>query len=401
MKFNITGILFLFFLFTGGIACAQSMENIKRDKEKSEKEINYLNQLLDETKSSKTVSIGKLSIIREQITQSKRVINSLNQEVQYLEKQIGSNEQRIGELLSDKETVLSLYAKLVYGLWKKKDKTNKMMFIFSSSDFNQAYNRYKYFEQIQSYSRKQLTLIARLNDSLQIKNDELKKFIALKNVALDDIGKKNKDLEIQRSSENQLIAQFQQKEKEITRKLQAERKNREKLEKELNRLIAAQAKKSGTTSSSFKMTPEEKLISDDFEKNRGKLPWPVNQGIISEKFGINIHPVYRRVEMENSGISITTLKGADVRSVFNGVVSEIIFMPGFNNTLIIRHGNYFTVYSNLVDVQVKKDQKVTTKQTIGKVAYDDEKGSVLNFQVWKYTGKETPEKQNPEYWLAK
>ena len=171
--------------------------------------------------------------------------------------------------------------------------------------------------------------------------------------------------------------------------------------RELNKLIAEQAKKSGGSSGSYKMTPEEKLISDDFAKNKGKLPWPVNQGIISEKFGINSDPVYKQIKMPNNGINITTLRDADVRAVFNGVVSEIILIPGFNNTVIVRHGNFLTVYANLVNIVVKKGQKVSTKQTIGKVAYDTEKGSILNFQLWIIKTKQDPDKQNPEIWLAR
>ncbi len=391
-----TGILFVFCFFISFFAYSQSIQEIKKEKEKSEKEIAYLNKLLEEARNTRNVSVERLNIIQQKILQSKRLITSLKQEVKYLEGQIFRNENKITELTSNKESMLDLYGKLIYGLWKKKDKTHRLMFIFASSDFNQAYNRYKYFEQIQSYSKRQLAIISQLNDSLYYRNEELKKLMTLKNAALNNINVKNKDLIIQQNTENQLIEDLKNKEKEITRKLRIETKNRQRLAKELNKLIAAQAKKSGSSSSKYKLTPEEKLVSDDFARNKGKLPWPVTQGIISEKFGLNIHPVYKRVTMQNDGISITTSKNADIRVVFNGVVSEILLMPGFNNVVIIRHGDYLTVYSNLVDVVVKKGQKVATKQIIGKVAYDTDKGSILGFQVWNNI-----EKQNPELWLAK
>lgn len=387
---------FLFVLFVFPSVNAQTINQIKKQKEQSEKEIAYLNQLLKEAQSSKSVSLEKLNLIQQKIVQSERVLNSLRQEVRYFEKQIRNNESRITELVAARESMLGLYSKLIYGLWKKRDKTNRLMFIFSSADFNQAYNRYKYFEQIQNYSHRQLTQISRINDSLYMRNNKLKEFIARKNDALEDINTKTKDLSLQQQNENRVIADFKKKEKELTHKLQNEQKKRERLARELNKLISAQTKKSGSSSSTYKMTPEEKLLSDDFAKNKGKLPWPVQQGIISEKFGINTHPVYKRVEMVNNGVDITTLKGAEVRSVFKGVVSEIILIPGFNNIVIIRHGDYLTVYTNLSDVTVKKGQKVDTKQPVGKVAYDEEKGSILNFQVWNNTVK-----QDPEIWLAK
>lgn len=388
-------MILLFFLILPGIVGAQSIQTIRKEKEKSEKEIIYLNKLLNETQNSKTVSTGRLQLLRKKITQSKRLLLSLNQEVKYLENRIDGNRKRIGELTAEKKSVLDLYAKLIYGLWKKRDKTHKLMFIFSASDFNQAYKRYRYFEQIQSYSRKQLVLINQLNDSLQVKNQNLQKLVRAKNSLLDDLNRKNQDLALQQNAENRLVKELQQKEKEITKKLKIQKKNRERLTRELNKLIAAQAKKSGGSSGVYKMTPEETLLSEDFEKNKGKLPWPVTQGIISEKFGIKVHPVYKRVKIENIGISITTLKNADIRSVFNGVVVEILFMPGFNNVIIVRHGSYMTVYSNLVDVNVKKGDKVLTKQVIGKVAYTNEEGSILNFQVYKDALR-----LDPELWLA-
>lgn len=388
-------LILLLFSFINPL-CAQSIQAIKKEKERSEKEIAYLNKLLNEARNNKHVSLGRLNIIQRKITQSKKIISSLKQEVLYFEKQIEKNEMRLTELTNKRELMLDLYSKLIYNLWKKKDNINKLMFIFSSSDFNQAYNRYRYFEQIQSYSKRQLVLISQINDSLQLRNRQLKEYLDQKNVALKEIDIKNTDLLAQQQNEKQFVQQLQKKEKDIVRKLQNEQKNRNRLAKELNKLIASQTKKSGSSTSAYKMTPEEKLVSEDFVKNKGKLPWPVNQGIISEKFGVNVHPVYKRVEMINNGISISTLKNADVRTVFNGIVSEILFMPGFNNVVIIQHGNYFTVYSNLADVVVKKGQKLTTKQVIGKIAYDQDNGSLLNFQVWK-----NMDKLNPEDWLAR
>ena len=173
-------------------------------------------------------------------------------------------------------------------------------------------------------------------------------------------------------------------------------RKRKRLADQLNKLIEAQIKKSGGTDGKYKLTPEEKIISTDFAKNKGRLPWPVVEGIISEKFGIKKHPLYQRVEIINSGINITTPKNSEVRSVFNGVVSEIYYTPEMNNVVVVRHGSYMTVYANLSDVYVKRGDKISTKGTIGKIANDVDKGSVLNFQVW-----EDLNKMNPELWLVK
>lgn len=390
-------ILFFSLILISQNSFAQSIANIRKEKEKSEKEINYLNKLLGETASSKSMSVEKLNILQQKIVQSKRVISLLNSEVKYFQDRISQNESRIGELQSEKSSMLDLYAKLVYNTWKKRNKTNKLMFICSSSDFNQAYNRYKYFQQIQEYSKRQLKLIGQVNDSLDLKNEELKKLVAEKNIALNEISQKNKDLEVQQTRQNQYISDLQKREKELKKKLEAENRKQQKLTAELNKLVASQIKKSGGSSSVYKMTPEEKLVSDDFQKNRGRLPWPVTEGFISKKFGVNTDIVHKRVAFDNSGIYITTSKNSDVRAVFQGEVAEVWLPPGnYNYMVIIRHGNYLTMYLNLIDVKVKKGQKVKTKDVIGKVSFDEEKGSVLRFEIWKNI-----EKLNPELWLAK
>lgn len=397
MIFSRLTILFLIILLPCLIVCAQSVNDIKKQKEKTEKEISYLNKLLNDATKSKSVSIEKLNILQEKIVQSKKLLNSLNQEVYYIQKDIELNEKRIGELQAEKDAMLKLYSKLVYGSWKKRNKTNKLMFILSSSDFNQAYNRFKYFQQVQEYSGRQLELIRQVNDSLNLKNQDLKSLMIQKNSVLNTICVKNQELESEKSKENQYVSELQKKEKELQKKLQNETQRQQRLAKELNKLIARQIKKSGSTSSTkYKLTPEEKLVSDDFVKNKGKLPWPVVQGFISKKFGINVDPVYKRVKTFSDGINIMTSKNADVRAVFQGVVSEIGYNPFSNNFIIIRHGNYLTLYLNVINISVKKGDKVNTKDVLGKVGYDPEEGSVLIFQLWKDI-----EKQNPELWLAK
>lgn len=397
MIFNRLTILFSIILLSCLVVCAQSVNDIKKQKEKTEKEISYLNKLLNDAAKSKSASTEKLSILREKILQSQKLLNSLNQEVNYLQNDIELNEKRIEELQAEKNAMLELYSKLVYGSWKKRNKTNKLMFIFSSSDFNQAYNRFKYFQQVQEYSGRQLELIRRVNDSLDLKNQNLKSLVAQKNSVLNTIYVKNQELESEKLRENQYVSELQKKETELKKKLQNEMQKQQRLAKELNKLITKQIKKSGSTSSTkYKLTPEEKLVSDDFAKNKGKLPWPVAQGFISKKFGLNVSPVYKRVKVFCNGINIMTSRDANVRTVFQGVVSDIFYDPFLNNFIIVRHGSYLTIYANVTDITVKKGDKVNTKDILGKVGYDSEEGSVLIFQLWKDI-----EKQDPELWLAK
>ena len=396
MSFKIL-ILSLFLYFFCANVAAQSVKQIKTEKEKCEKEISYLNKLLKESDKNKSVSIGKLNILQEKIVQSQKLLNSLDQELKLLQAGIYANEKRIAELEKEKKAMLQLYEKLIYNSWKKRNKTNKLMFIFSSSDFNQAYNRFKYFQQTQEYSGRQLELIRQVNDSLNLKNQTLKNLMDSKNQILLSISEKNKELEKEKISEKQYIAELQQKNKELQRKLQKEEQKRQKLAKDLSKLIAGQNKNSGSGSSTkYKMTPEEKLVSDQFYANKGKLPWPVTQGLVVRKFGIHSDALHSNVKRFSDGIDILTLKDADIRAVFQGTVTFISYNFNTNYVVFIRHGDYVSMYINVVDLKVKKGDKVNTKDVIGKVGYDPENGSVLYFQIWK-----NQQKENPQLWLAK
>lgn len=379
----------------------QSIQEIKKQKEKTEKEISYLNKLLKGAEKDKSVSTEKLNILQEKIVQSKKLLGSLNQEVRYFSDNIAWNEKRIGDLETEKKSVLGLYAKLVYNTWKKRNKIDKLMFIFSSADFNQAYHRFKYFQQIREYSGRQLRLIGQLNDSLNTRNQELGRLVKQKNELLGIIALKNRELESEKSREGSYMVALQKKEKDLKRRLQKEMQSREKLAKELNRLITLTAKKAKGSSSVLRLTPEEKLISDDFAKNRGRLPWPVERGFISRKFGLSVSTLHKRVQMNNNGVDITTSKNAEVRAIFKGIVSRIWFSPGLNNVIVVQHGDYFTIYPNLVRVNVSQGSKVSAKDVLGVLYYDNEEGSILNFQIWKMTDRPEPEKLDPQLWLAK
>lgn len=387
-------ILIVLFSCNFTIAYSQSIEAIKKKNEKTEKEIAYLNKLLDNARNDQSATIQKITIINQKIEKGKEMIQSLTKEMDYIESRINDNEHVKSNLEADKKQMLDFYAKMVYETWKKRNTSDKLVYIFSASSFSQAYARYKYFEQVQDYSKRQLKQIEQTNDSLTTINTQLAKLIAQKNAAQSKIFAQNNELIKEQNQANKYVGELKKKEKELVRKLNTEIKNRERFKKELEKLIAAQAKKSGSKNSNYKLTPEEKLISDDFAKNKGKLPWPVEQGFVSEKFGINIHPVFKQVKLNNAGITITTSRNADVRAVFKGVVTEIMFIPGDNNVVIVRHGNYLTVYSNLVEIFIKKGDTVNVKQRIGKLASSGE-SSTLNFQVWK-----DKDNMDPQLWLT-
>lgn len=388
-------ILIFLLLHVSIFSFSQSINEVKKKKEQAEKEISYLNKLLSSTRNNRMTTLQKLTIINQKIVKGKEIIQGLNDEVSYLEKLITDNERVKTHLESNRQKMLDFYAKMVYETWKKRNQSDKLAFIFSSTTLMQAYVRYKYFDQVQDYSKRQIELIKVTNDSLTTVNNKLNLLVSEKNEKQSLIVAKNAELTKEQNQANSYVNELKKKERELDKKLKAEIKKREVLANKLKSLIAAQAKKSGSKNSNYKLTPEEKLISDDFAKNRGKLPWPVEEGFVSEKFGVNVHPLFKQVKLTNDGITVTTSAGADVRSVFTGTVVEIMFIPGYNNVVMIRHGNYLTLYSNMIKVYIRKGDVIKLKQKIGKLASDNESSSTLNFQIWR-----DKEKLDPQLWLS-
>lgn len=390
-------ILIISLLFIPFSLYSQSITSLKQQKEKREKEIDYLNKLLNETKTNHTVSMERLLLLQTKMEKNRNYMNSLVGEVRRIEDKINKNSHEILDFEKQKQELLMIYHQSIYNGWKNKGRSNMLLFILSASDFNQAYNRFKYVQQTHAYSVQQLTLLRRVNDSLIYKNQELKNLMLSKSKAVSNLDKQRKEYKQDEQNEQIAINDLKSKEKEIKRKLDLEMKQRRKLADQLNKLIAAQRKKSiKTGEGNYQLTPEEKIVSADFAKNKGRLPWPVVEGVISEKFGIKSHPIHHKVNLINDGINISTNKNGDVRAIFNGKVLSVWLVDGRNNVVIIQHGNYFTVYANLSHVYVNQGDQIKTKENIGKLAFDTEKGSILHFQIW-----DGMKKQNPELWIAK
>ena len=229
-------ILIVIFLFSFTFSYSQSIDAIKKKNEKTEKEIAYLNKLLENARKDKSSTIQKVSIINQKISKGKEMIQSLMNEVNYLDGQIKKNESVKYGLESDKQRMLEFYSKMVYETWKKRNESDKLIYIFSSSSFAQAYARYKYFEQVQDYSKRQIQLIEQTNDSLTAINRELSKLIILKSETQSKITSQNNQLIREQNEANTYIADLKKKEKELLRKLNIEIKNRERFKKELEKL---------------------------------------------------------------------------------------------------------------------------------------------------------------------
>jgi len=401
LKLQKLTILFLAaFLLLLGSASAQDISKLKKEKEENAKDIAYTKKLLQSTQKKQQASLGLLSVLSRKIRLQEDLIQNIRKELNFTDVKIGRTHKDIEKLEKKYEKLKGQYEKIILYAHRQKNSRDKLMFLFASKDFNQAYLRYKYLQQFSEFSRKRGEELVETKVDLDLKLDGLKATKVEKQILLAQKTKASANLASEKKQQSGMLSQLKKKEKQLRRNLEKQRSNDKKLERKIRKIIADQArlaKKKKNTSGAYGLTPEEKLLGEKFWQNKGKLPWPTPTGFVSQRFGQHAHPVLKHVRVNNDGVDITTKPKSPCRSVFRGEVTHILSMPGLNMVVIITHGAYMTVYSNLAKVTVKKGDIVEPKDEIGMV-YTDEKENqtVLKFQLWKETTK-----LNPALWLHK
>lgn len=359
-----------------------------------EKEIAYTNSLIEETQKNKDVSIIQMKLIDQQIKKQKNLLQKLRQEIQYVNRSISDKQLIINQKEAELNALKEEYAKMIVYARKNLNQYDRIMFVFASQDFNQAFKRLKYFEQYSQYRKKQVEIIQTKQDSLQYAIDKLSDLkeekIQLRVKEENEITEINK----KKLKQERGLKELRGKEKQLKRDLKKKNAQKEKLNKKIEQILAAEALKN----KEFNMTPEQILLSENFEENKGKLPWPVLKGVVYSSFGEHAHPVLKGIKIRNDGIDIVTNEGNNARAVFDGEVRSIISVPGSANfAVLVKHGHFFSLYSNLEVVFVKPGDHIKIKQKIGKISKDQEDGTTkLQFQIWKSTNK-----LNPVTWLAR
>lgn len=382
-------------------APAQDRKTLEADKKKLEQEIAQTNRQLSKTNKQKKATVAELQLVNSNINKRQQLIKGLNQEVMITEREIGRLQSKINRLSGDIENLKKEYAHILTLAHRHRNQYALLMFIFSSKDFNQAWRRLRYISQYDDYLRKQVAIISEKQEVLASSRKDLETERNNKKQLVVTQEQAKKELEKEQKSKNQIVAQLKKQEKTLRSKLQAQQKKVNQLNDQIKKkieaeILASQKKETQKPSSgSFSLTPAEKTLSSNFESNKGKLPWPLERGTISGRFGTHPHPVISSLTVTNNGIDILTEKGASARAVFKGEVCNIESAYGLK-FVMVRHGAYMTVYANLDQVYVKKGQTVETKQKIGRVYHDSEENKTeLQFQVWKNTTK-----LNPESWIS-
>ena len=378
---------------------AQEKAKLQERKKLLLEEIQFSNEVLEQTKKEKDVSFHQLKTLTQKIAIRSQLIRTIQKEVEYINQEIELNQNEKLRLELELDSLKINYAYLIQQAYKSRKHFNRILFLFSSSDFQQAFKRASYMRQISEYRLSQADIISGKKTELQNSITILNKQKSIKQNLIE-----NKQLEYEvfnkeKEQEAISLATLAEKEKELEKSLDAKKVQRKKIQKEIERIIADELKNASTTKAKtdFASTPEAIKLSNSFSTNKGSLPWPVSKGLIISRFGKQKHPVLAGVNIENNGIEIATEPQGLCRSIFNGKVSSILTMPNGTRVVMIRHGEYISVYSNLGEVFVENGQEVVTKENIGVVYTSKQEGStVIDFQVWKGS-----QKLNPQFWLMK
>ena len=374
----------------------QDLSKLRDEREKHIKDIALSEELLSKTSEDRANSEERLKLVNNKIRGRQQVINGMNKELNLLKRQIALNQEEVEVLEREINRLKEEYARMIYKTYLNYKSYHRAQYILAATDFNQAFKRIKYMQQYSRYRKEQSDRIMKKAEELNNKKGQLEKDktendrLILENQR--EIIKMNNEKGLQEKYRRTL----QQRERQLRNDIEEKRRVNRRLEEEIaNILAAATGEEVGSTG--MPMTPEMKIISNEFNNSLGRLPWPVARGIITTGYGRQRHQALSSVTIDNKGVDITTEGGAPVLAVFNGKVKRVFTMQGANTIVLVQHGDYFTVYKGLVDVNVKEGERVTLRQELGKAHKELKAGnSEVHFELWKGT-----ENLNPEVWLAK
>jgi septal ring factor EnvC (AmiA/AmiB activator) len=380
---------------------------IEKEKDEIQKKLLEFDQILKKTAESKKVSVGQLNALNQQLQNRINYINTLNGEIRLLETEIRDTESRIKSLEKELKNLKEEYSGMVYASSKLNQGITMTAFIFSSQTFKQFYMRLKYLKQYSDARKKQVEQIESVAEELMGQRRNLEGKKKDMQTVLQQENQQRQQLDKAKKDQQSVVNSLSQQEQELKKQIAAAKKQQENLNRMLREIIAedrrkaeAAAKSAGAKSTkssggSIPMTPEAAALSSSFAGNRGKLPWPVETGFVSRPFGTHPHPTLKGITEDNDGIDIQTAPNSNVRAVFDGEVIKIGTIPGYGGTIVIKHGEYYTMYSKLKVISVKSGEKVKAKQVLGQVYTNREGVAEVHFETWKGL-----EPMNPSIWLA-
>lgn len=394
----LVSLLFFFLIALSGRS--QTTQSLENKIQSIQKDIKLAEKLLKETSKDKEVTLNQVALMQTQINQRENLIKTYQNQVNLINKEIQTNKKEITSLKKDLALYQKEYANLLVINYRNKGKANNLMFIFSADDFNQAMRRMRYIQELNGLVKDKIEEIEstqiKINNQLE-NNEKHKKEIEQ---ILNEEKKERAVLVKERDKLNKDIASLKKKESQIKKDIKKKEKETKELKKQIDKIIAEEIRKAKEREAAAKKNNTSSIdynLSSSFAQNKGKLPYPVEQGIITGRYGVSQHPTQKDVKVKNDGVDISTTKGAKARAVFEGVVCGST-SQGSNSVILIRHGLYFTLYSNLERVYVKVGEKVATGQEIGRIHTNVSDGkTILHFEIWH----ENRTTVNPSLWIRK
>ena len=405
-------ILILILLFIVPSAFSQkSRSQLEKEIKTLQDDIATTNKLLKKTSKDKEMTLNEVSLLDKKIKQREKLIKAYNEQIAVLDKEISKGQDNIRTLNTDLKNLRKEYAQMVVFAYKNRSHYDKLEFIFASDDFNQAFSRLRYIRQFTDARKTKMNQISTTEKRITGEVESSQKAREEQAAMLADEKTQQAELKKEKEQLNNQIAALKKKEGQLQQDIKQKQQETKKLQKAIDDIIAeeirlanekakkeAEAKgKKAEGGKGIALTPAEKTLSTNFSANKGKLPWPVERGVISSSYGKHTSVVSDKVTVTNSGIDIATEGNAQARAVFDGVVTSVTKLTGSNTVVIIRHGEYFTVYSNIEEASVKRGDNVKTKQNLGRIHTNKaENKTELHFELLKGT-----ERDNPESWLSK
>tara|TARA_A100001011_G_scaffold60379_1_gene60150 strand:- start:22166 stop:23383 length:1218 start_codon:yes stop_codon:yes gene_type:complete len=387
----------LFFLCLSiSISFNQSFSQITNDQQKKleaqrlelKKEIKQINNLLFSNIKIRKNALNEVENIEIRLNVRLELIKVTNQQANLLTRRININQRNIDNQRKELDELKKEYAKMIQRSYASKSLQNRLMFLFSSENFLQAYRRIQYLKQYARYRRKQGLQISEKTRLLQNLNQVLIEENEMKTKLINENRDIQQKLAKEQKKQQELIKTLRLKQNSLRAQIVKKQKQRQRIDKEINRLIREAIAESNRISGKksreiFQLTPEAKLIAENFQQNKGRLPWPLEKGIVTQEFGRQRHPVVKTTIIQSNGVTISTEPLAKVRAVFEGEVMSVIIIKGSNPSVLIRHGSYITLYTNLSKLYVKKGEKVSSKQVIGEVFTNQQTGRTqLQFGIF-------------------
>jgi septal ring factor EnvC (AmiA/AmiB activator) len=395
--------LVLFWIGTGAVlsqSTTKRQQELEAQRVRLKNEIKQINELLFSSKKSRKNVVTEVEDLQVKLSVREELIKVTNAQVNLLTRKINLNERNISDQRKELEALKEDYAKMIQNSYASKSLQNRLMFLFSSENFLQAYKRIQYLKQYTQYRRKQGLAIAEKTQLLQELNKALIEEKSKKLVLVEENKMVQEQLKKERNAQENLIKSLRRKERSLAAQISKKEKEARAIDREIDRLIraaiAASNKAAGKRGKkTFELTPEAKLIAANFEANRGRLPWPLDKGVVIQGFGRQRHPVVKTTTIQSNGVTIATAPDTQVRAVFEGEVMSVVTFKGSNPSVLIRHGNYITVYKNLGKLYVKKGDKVKAKEAIGEVFTNQQTGQTeIQFSIFNNV-----KVLNPKGWI--